>query len=105
MTQKSFQDKNSEPVVRPRISVSRSNRYIGAQIIDDTRSITLVSVSQHELKNMSNKKEQAAQAAQILAKKALDKGITYVHFDRRSYRYHGRVSAFADELRKQGLLF
>lgn len=97
--------KLSTPAHRFRISVKRSNRYISAQIIDDRTSTTVVAVTQHETKSALNKKEQVIHAAQLLAKKSLDKKITHVYFDRRTYRYHGRVSAFADELRKQGLLF
>lgn len=91
--------------MRPRIAVVRSNRYITAQLIDDATSSTLASVQNQETKSAKSKNDQALLAAQILAKKALHLGITYVRFDRRTFRYHGRVSLFADELRKQGLLF
>ncbi|NCO44027.1 50S ribosomal protein L18 [Candidatus Berkelbacteria bacterium] len=95
----------NSPLKRFRISVKRSNRYVSAQIIDDATSSTVVAVTENETKSAPDKKEQVMLAAQILAQKSLAKKITHVYFDRRTYKYHGRVSAFADELRKQGLLF
>ena len=95
---------------QPRLAVFRSNKHIYAQIIDDTASITLVAASTMEadiaskLENTAN--IQAASAVgEAIAKKALDKGITEVVFDRGGYVYHGKVQALADAAREAGLKF
>ena len=93
---------------RYRLSVSRSSKNISAQIIDDTNSITLVSASSNEkdIKNLKkNKIEISTMVAENLAKKAQEKKITKVYFDRGLYKYHGRVKVFAETLRKNGLDF
>ena len=93
---------------RYRLSVSRSSKNISAQIIDDTKKITLVSASSNtkEIKSQKrNKKELSAIVAEQLAKKAKDMKITKVYFDRGVYKYHGRVKILADELRKNGMKF
>ena len=96
---------------RPRLTVYRSNKYIYAQIIDDTKSNTLVSVSslQKEIKEQLNGKTKDKKAAaligKIIAEKALKLGIDKVVFDRRFYRYHGRIKALADSAREAGLKF
>lgn len=92
---------------RPRISVFRSNRYIYAQIIDDENGVSLVGVSEAELKTEKKfpKTKRAELIGEILAKKALKKGIRKVRFDRGKYRYHGRVKALAEGARKGGLKF
>ncbi len=88
----------------PRISVFRSINNIYAQIIDDTNHNTVVSCSTVELKTLSgDKKEQAKAVGLELAKRALDKGIKAVVFDRGSYLFHGRVKCLADGLRDGGL--
>lgn len=88
----------------PRVSVFRSLKQIYGQIIDDANSATLVSCSTLELENKSgDKTELAKQVGLQLAKKATEKGIEKVAFDRGSYLYHGRVKAFADGLREGGL--
>ena len=94
---------------RLRLSVSRSARNISAQIIDDVKNITLISCSsvEKDMKSMNkvNKTEMSKIVAEKLAKKAVEKKITKIYFDRGVYRYHGRVKAFAETLRKNGMEF
>ncbi len=94
---------------RFRLSLSRSAKNISAQIIDDMKKITLLSASslEKDLKSGEkvNKTEQSKIVAQKLAKKAQEKNITKIYFDRGSYKYHGRVKAFAETLRKNGMEF
>lgn len=119
-----IKDKNKERVVRharvrknlsgtsecPRLAVYRSLNGIYAQIIDDTKGVTLASCStlekdlEKELKGKS-KTEQAKVVGAKIAKLALDKGITNVVFDRGGYLYTGRVEALADSAREAGLKF
>ena len=89
---------------RPRLSVYRSNKQIDAQIINDLTGNTLVSASSLGMETMP-KKEQAAKVGELVAKKALEAGITQVVFDRNGYLYHGRVQELADGARKGGLKF
>lgn len=90
----------------PRLSVFRSNGNISAQIIDDTKGVTLVSSSSTTLKleNGSNI-EAASKVGADIAKKALASNITTVVFDRGGYVYHGRVQALAEAARAEGLKF
>ena len=90
----------------PRLNVFRSNSHIFAQIIDDTNGTTLVSSSSLALKleNSSNV-EAASKVGTDVAKKALEKNITNVVFDRGGYVYHGRVKALAEAAREAGLKF
>ena len=94
---------------RFRLSISRSSKNISAQIIDDSKNITLISASsiEKDVKSVSkvNKTELSKIVAEKLAKKALEKKITKIFFDRGIYKYHGRVKAFADTLRKSGMEF
>ena len=93
---------------RYRLSVSRSTKNISAQIIDDVKNITLVSASSidKEIKNQKkNKSELSTIVAETLAKKANDKNIKKIYFDRGIYKYHGRVKIFAETLRKNGMEF
>ena len=94
---------------RFRLSISRSLKNISAQIIDDVNKITLLSCSsiEKEVKAMSkvNKTEISKIVAEKLAKKAVEKKITKIYFDRGVYKYHGRVKAFAETLRKNGMEF
>ena len=93
---------------RYRLSLSRSSKNISAQIIDDIKNITLVSASSidKEIKSQKKtKKEQSSVVAELLAKKAQEKKITKVYFDRGIYKYHGRVKIFAETLRKNGMEF
>ena len=94
---------------RFRLSVSRSTKNISAQIIDDNKNITLLSASSNEkdIKSLKkiNKTELSKIVAEKLAKKALEKKITKIYFDRGVYKYHGRVKIFAEILRKNGMEF
>jgi len=94
---------NSE---RFRLTVNRSSRNISAQIVDDLNNKTLVSATSiKKEKNEKKKKDLSIHVAELLLKKALEKKITKVYFDRGRYKYHGRVKIFADALRKGGLNF
>jgi len=89
---------------RLRLSVFRSNKYLYAQIIDDKEGKTLVSVSEKEVSGQKlPKSERAKLLGEILAKKATAKKIEKVVFDRASYKYHGRVRAFAEGAKEKGL--
>ena len=94
---------------RYRLSVSRSSKNISAQIIDDSKSVTILSASSKDKTikslNTKNKTELSKIVAENLAKKALEKKITKIYFDRGFYKYHGRVKTFADILRKNGMEF
>lgn len=86
----------------PRVAVFRSDQHIYAQIINDQKGVTLVSGSDLEIKE-GTKTEKALKVGESLAKKALDKKIKKVVFDRGGFKYHGRVEALAEGLRKGGL--
>ena len=93
---------------RYRLSISRSLKNISAQIIDDESNTTLISASSDtkDIKSQKKtKKELSTIVAEILAKKAQEKKITKVYFDRGIYKYHGRVKLFAETLRKKGMEF
>ena len=94
---------------RFRLSISRSSKNISAQIIDDIKKITLLSASSVEKDVRSggkvNKTELSKIVALKLAKKAQEKKITKIYFDRGSYRYHGRIRVFAEILRQNGMEF
>jgi len=93
---------------RYRISVSKSLKNISAQIIDDKKNTTLVSASSNEKevkKNKIKKAEKSTLLGEMLAKRAKEKNINEVYFDRGQYRYHGRIKTFAETLRKNGLKF
>ncbi len=93
---------------RPRVAVSRSNKHISAQIIDDVAGRTLAAASSVEagLKSTSGGNIEGAKAvAALLAQRAQAANITTVVFDRGGFDYHGRVAAFADQLRAAGLEF
>ena len=95
-------------VNRYRISVSKSLNNLSAQIIDDKQKKTLVSASsvEKEIKGKKIKKmDKSSLIGEILAKRAKEKNISEVYFDRGEYKYHGRVKTFADTLRKNGLKF
>lgn len=95
---------------RPRLAVFRSNNHMYAQIIDDEAGKTLVSAStlekdiKAELKNTDNV-DAAAYVGDVVAKRAIEKGIKTVVFDRAGYIYHGKVAAVAEAARKAGLEF
>ncbi|MBN1162276.1 50S ribosomal protein L18 [Patescibacteria group bacterium] len=91
---------------RPRLSIFRSNKYIYCQLIDDVEGITLTSVNKEvsDLHKGKNKIEAAYEVGKLIAKKALEKGIKQVVFDRNGYRYHGRVKSLADGAREGGVV-
>ncbi len=95
---------------RPRLCVYRSLKHIQAQIIDDTIGHTLVAASTLDsgVRSQIDGKDKTAQAAvvgEVIAKRALEAGITQIVFDRGGYKYHGRVKSLADAARKAGLEF
>ena len=94
---------------RFRLCISRSSKNIFAQIIDDTKNITLLSASsvEKDFKTGSkvNKTELSKIVAEKLAKKANEKKITKIYFDRGVYRYHGRIKVFAETMRANGMEF
>lgn len=95
---------------RPRLNVFKSSRHIHAQIIDDTKGVTLLAVSSisPDLKSdiiYTGNIEAAKQVGAAIAKKALDKNIVSVVFDRNGFLYHGRIKALADAARENGLSF
>ena len=91
---------------RPRLSVFRSNRGIGAQLIDDVAGHTVAAVNwtESDLKSLGSM-EQAKRAGELLADRAREAGVESAIFDRGGYRYHGRVKALADGAREKGLSF
>ena len=109
---KKFRIKNKLKMVaksdRFRLCVSRSTKNFSAQIIDDQKQLTLVSASSYEkdIKSQNkNKSDISLLVAEKLAKKAKDKNINKIYFDRGMYKYHGRVKIFAETLRKNGMEF
>lgn len=100
--------KLSGTTVRPRLNVYRSNQHIYAQIIDDVNSVTIASAStmDKELSLDGTSNVTAAQkVGELVAKRAVEKGVKEVVFDRGGYLYHGRVKALADAAREAGLQF
>ena len=97
-------NKISGTAERPRMSVFRSNKQIYVQVINDENGTTLCSASSLGLEACP-KKEQAAKVGELIAKKALEAGITTVVFDRNGYLDHGRVEEVADAARNGGLKF
>ena len=89
---------------RPRMSVFRSNKQIYVQVINDEEGTTIVSASSLGLEAMP-KVQQAEKVGEMIAKKALEAGVTSVVFDRNGYLYHGRVKQLADAARNGGLKF
>ena len=112
-TRKKFRITNKlKKVSKPdrfRLSIFRSSKNISAQIIDDSKNITLLSASpvEKDIKdsNTKNKSELSKIVAEKLAKKAQEKKITKIYFDRGIYKYHGRIKIFAETLRKNGMEF
>jgi len=113
ITRKRFRVSNKVKKVasndRYRLSISRSSKNISAQIIDDSKKITLLSASsvEKDIKagSKKNKTDLSIMVAEKLAKKAVEKKITKIFFDRGIYKYHGRVKVFAETLRKNGMEF
>jgi large subunit ribosomal protein L18 len=105
-----IRNKISGTTERPRLAVFRSNNHIYAQIIDDVKGTTLVSASTVEkaVKETLEKTNDVAAAVAVgtaVAKKAVEKGITEVVFDRGGFVYHGKIKALADAAREAGLIF
>lgn len=96
---------------RPRLSVARSLNHIYAQLIDDSTNTTLAAASSRsadiaeEIKKAKSKTDKSVIVGSLLAKKAIEKGINNVVFDRGGYKYHGRIKAVAEGARKGGLKF
>ena len=96
--------KVSGSAVRPRMTVFRSNKQIYVQLIDDVAGRTLLSASSKGIEE-GTKSEVAAKVGELVAKKALEVGVTTVVFDRHGYLFHGRVKSLADGARNGGLKF
>ncbi|MBA9042588.1 large subunit ribosomal protein L18 [Bacillus aryabhattai] len=100
--------KLSGTATRPRLNVFRSNQHIYAQVIDDLNSVTIASASTLDkdltLESTGNT-EAAIKVGELVAKRAVEKGVNEVVFDRGGYLYHGRVKALADAAREAGLQF
>ncbi len=95
---------------RPRLSICRSHKHVYAQIVDDGAGRTLVSASTNDKQlagevNYGGNKDAAAMVGKAIAERAIEAGIKQVAFDRREYKYHGRVAALADAAREAGLEF
>ena len=107
---KRFQKKVRGTPERPRLCVYRSNKHIYAQIVDDqeTRTLAAVSTLSKELASLADKratKEAAQKVGELIAKKARERNIQKVVFDRNGFLYHGRIQAVADAAREAGLEF
>ena len=89
----------------PRFNVFRSNKAVYVQIIDDTKGITIVSISSKELNLEGNNIETCTEVGKKAAEKAIAAGISTVVFDRGGYQYHGKIKAIADAAREAGLKF
>lgn len=89
---------------RPRLSIFRSNTHIYAQLIDDSKSVTICSASDIKI-TTGSKSEKAAEVGTMIAKSMLDKGIKNCVFDRGGHLYHGRVKVLADAVREAGIAF
>ncbi|GAA6825777.1 50S ribosomal protein L18 [Staphylococcus sp. 18_1_E_LY] len=93
---------------KPRLNVYRSNKHIYAQIIDDVKGVTLAQASTQDKDIASEstpKVDLSAKVGESIAKKASDKGVTAIVFDRGGYLYHGRIKALAEAARENGLQF
>ena len=97
--------KISGTAVRPRLCVFRSLIMLGAQVIDDTTGKTLVAVDSRELKQKKFNVEVATELGKLIATKAKKLKIEEVVFDRSGYLYHGKIKAFAEGARENGLKF
>jgi large subunit ribosomal protein L18 len=103
---KRVRGKVSGTAERPRLVVTRSNRGIVAQLVDDTASRTLASASWLQVKSFKgDKTDQAAEVGKLLAENAKKANVVAAVFDRGGYLYHGRVKALAEAARKGGLKF
>lgn len=102
---KGIRKKISGSAESPRLTVFRSNKDIYAQLVDDENGVTILCCSSKELDSKGNKVEVSKNVGIELAKKASDKGVTAVKFDRNGYLYHGRIKALAEGAREGGLKF
>jgi len=102
---KSIRKKVSGSPDVPRLVVHRTNRSIDAQIIDDSKSLTIVGLSSRTLKSKQNKTATAVEFGKVFGQKAKTLKVNKVVFDRAGYKYHGRVKAFADAVREAGIQF
>ena len=101
---KKIRTKVSGTIERPRLSVFRSNSYIYAQLIDDSKGLTIASASDMAIK-IGTKTERGIEAGKEIAKASIAKGIKSVVFDRNGFKYTGRIKALADAARAAGLQF
>jgi large subunit ribosomal protein L18 len=92
---------------RPRMTVTKSNRRISVQVIDDTKGHTLASIStlEKELREIKTNVDGALKLGEVMGQRLLEKNIKTVVFDRNGYLYHGVIKAFADGSRKAGIEF
>ncbi|MDD5639868.1 MAG: 50S ribosomal protein L18 [Candidatus Pacebacteria bacterium] len=90
---------------KPRLCVFRSNNHIYGQLVDDKKGFTIVSASDIEVKKKDTKTSLSKEVGILLAKKAIEKNISQIVFDRGGYQYHGRVKALAEGAREAGLKF
>jgi len=99
--------KLSGTAARPRLNVFRSNKHIYAQLIDDVNGVTLASAStlDKDVNVTASNIDAAVKVGELVAKRAVEKGVTEVVFDRGGYLYHGRIKALADAARENGLEF
>ncbi|WP_428910404.1 50S ribosomal protein L18 [Niallia sp. Krafla_26] len=100
--------KLSGTAARPRLNVFRSNKHIYAQLIDDVNGVTLASASTLDKEinlDTTGNADAAVKVGELVAKRAVEKGVKEVVFDRGGYLYHGRVQALADAARENGLEF
>ncbi len=92
---------------RPRLVINRSNRFLAVQIIDDVSGKTLCAAATNEksFPTKGKNKEAAKALGELIAQRAVDKGVKQVVLDRRGFLYHGKIAAFADAAREKGLEF
>jgi len=90
---------------RPRLAVFRSLKYISAQVINDEKEQTILAFSSQKIKGQKNDVHAAAKVGAEIARLSLEQKITEIVFDRRGYKYHGKIKALADGARKAGLKF
>ncbi|MBN2169590.1 MAG: 50S ribosomal protein L18 [Actinobacteria bacterium] len=106
---KSIRKKLSGTREKPRLSVFRANKNMHCQVIDDTNGITIASAStlEKEFKILSGvtKTEASRKLGEAIARRAVEKGVSEIVFDRSGYKYHGRVKALAESARENGLKF
>jgi len=102
---KSIRGKVAGTAERPRLTVFRSNKQIYAQVINDTKGMTVAAASSLKIANKGAKKEVAAKVGELIAQNAQAAGVQAVVFDRNGYLYHGRVKELADAARNGGLKF